>query len=959
MKKTTRVISLLLALMLIISAVMGTLTSCGGDKPPCTSHTDTDGDKKCDSCGAAVGSEVTPPGEKTNYTVNVKTIGGMPVSGAVITVYNGDDLDGYATTDENGNATVSLYARDGYTIKLSGAPAGYEIADSYSFEGRAANITLVSRVNPNTGLSGVAYKLGDVMRDFTVTTTDGKTFTLSEVLKTKKAVLLNFWYTTCSWCITEFPYMEAAYQNYSDDIAIIALDPYTSDSVDDISTFKATNGLTFDMAQEKLGLATAFGVTGYPTSVMIDRYGVICFIEGGAITAEKYFNVIFDHFAAENYEQKLIVEYEDLAPQEKPNIEQPSSEEIGAAINGAGTTVTYYPEKDSADAEYSWPFVLLEKDGVKYLVPTNSKKDSSYSTIHVDVALDAGEAVAFDYISSTEEDADILYVLINGEDVQSISGISDGIKSCYAYVAPEAGTYKMTLIYLKDDSVDEGDDKVYIRNMRTCPSDAIDTPTYIPFWAATEPYEDGTGYGHYATVVLGEDGYYHVGSATGPLLLANLMGYTPFSGTSSAYMFVYNATAEDTALLNIAEAFTKYCSYATNSKKNGLCTVNEELAGYLKTICEAVGIEEDNPNEWLQFCLYYDAYGTGGAQLADPIIGLAPHSAYPTILNSEVGLEEYPNVVTYDRVIMPRGLWYAFTPKVSGAYRIVSNVPGSGQENSLAGWIFLEDGSIYYQHAISERILDDGTFLDGNNVRMHAYFEAGKTYYIDIAYDDPYKFDSFAFKIEYLGEDYTLLRSVSPGAPFTYEIDEEGNITNLLIAGGVRVKLGEDGYYYNILPDGTMGTSKIYVDFTMLTSIFSENALCDMIDRGAFDFSKSEGDHYALLYTDDQLRTLWGEDFESNYDYFKIAEARAGIYHGDGEDRTETVREYFANIYDSEDEGIPSVLYGTVAVNEELGEILQALMDKYTFKDVENSWVKLCYYFEYIGEGWTWINEMR
>ena len=124
------------------------------------------------------------------------------------------------------------------------------------------------------------------------------------------------------------------------------------------------------------------------------------------------------------------------------------------------------------------------------------------------------------------------------------------------------------------------------------------------------------------------------------------------------------------------------------------------------------------------------------------------------------------------------------------------------------------------------------------------------------------------------------------------------------------------------------------------------------------DFSKSEGDHYAEM-TDDQLRLLWGEEFEGNYEFFKIAEARAGIYHGDGEDHTETVREYFANIYDSEDEGIPSVLYGTVAVNEELGEILQALMDKYTFKDVENSWVKLCYYFEYIGEGWSWINEMR
>ena len=952
MKKTTRVISLLLALVLMLSVTLGALTSCGDESKPCSAHVDANDDLKCDTCGEAIEPKQPIEGEKTNYSVSVKTIGGMPVSGAVITVYDGDDLDGYATTDENGNATVKLEAKDGYSIKISGAPAGYEIADSYSFTGTSASITLVSRVNPNTSLSGVTYKLGDVMRDFTVTTTDGKTFTLSEVLKTKKAVLLNFWYTTCSWCITEFPFMESSYQKYSDDIAILALDPYPSDSVEDINIFKSTNSLSFDMAQEKLGLATAFGVTGYPTSVMIDRYGVICFIEGGAITAEKYFNVIFDHFSAENYEQKLIVNYEDLAPQEKPDLDQPSSEEISAAVNSGDINITYYPEKDSADAEYSWPFVLKEKDGALCLVSTNSEKDSSYATIHADVVLKAGETIAFDYLTSSEEGSDMLYVLVNGEDIHTLSGVSNEFKTCYAYVAEEDATYKLTLIYLKDGDTDVGEDTVYLKNFRVVADSAIDTPTYIPKWAATQPHEDGMGYNKYASVVLGADGYYHVGDENGPLLLANLMGYTPFSKTSSAYMFVYNATAEDAELLAIAERFTKYCSYASNSKKNGICTVNEELASYLKTIADAVGVE-DEPNEWLQFCLYYEAHGTNGVEMEDPIIGLAPHSAYKAVLNSEVGLDEYPNVVTYDRVIMPRGLWYAFTPEVSGAYRIISNVPSSGQENSLNGWIFLADGSLYCEHSISERIIGDGTFLDSNNVRMYAYFEAGTTYYIDIAYDDLYKFDSFGFKIEYLGEDYTLFRAVSPGAPFTYQLDAEGNITNLLIAGGTRVKLGEDGYYYNLLSDGTMGTSRIYVDFTMFTSIFPEKLLCDMIDKGAFDFSKTEGDHFAEL-TDDQLRALWGEDFEENYEFFKIAEARLGFYHGSGEDCTEKIREYYANIITGD-----LVTGGTVAVNEELATILQALMDKYTFKDVENSWVKLCYYFEYIGEGWTWVNEMR
>jgi hypothetical protein len=30
-------------------------------------------------------------------------------------------------------------------------------------------------------------------------------------------------------------------------------------------------------------------------------------------------------------------------------------------------------------------------------------------------------------------------------------------------------------------------------------------------------------------------------------------------------------------------------------------------------------------------------------------------------------------------------------------------------------------------------------------------------------------------------------------------------------------------------------------------------------------------------------------------------------------------------------------------------ELLQKLMDKYTFKGVEHSWTKVCYYYDYMG----------
>jgi hypothetical protein len=42
-----------------------------------------------------------------------------------------------------------------------------------------------------------------------------------------------------------------------------------------------------------------------------------------------------------------------------------------------------------------------------------------------------------------------------------------------------------------------------------------------------------------------------------------------------------------------------------------------------------------------------------------------------------------------------------------------------------------------------------------------------------------------------------------------------------------------------------------------------------------------------------------------------------------------------------------------VEVDETLASILWSLMDKYTFEGVENSWLKVCYYYRYYGPATT------
>ncbi|MBR5601630.1 MAG: hypothetical protein IKW24_03290, partial [Clostridia bacterium] len=74
----------------------------------------------------------------------------------------------------------------------------------------------------------------------------------------------------------------------------------------------------------------------------------------------------------------------------------------------------------------------------------------------------------------------------------------------------------------------------------------------------------------------------------------------------------------------------------------------------------------------------------------------------------------------------------------------------------------------------------------------------------------------------------------------------------------------------------------------------------------------------------------------------------AGVYHGSGDDMTDVAKKY-AGMTLPTSEDAPE-LEGCVAVNAELADLLQKLMDKYTFAGVEDSWIKLCFYYQHLGQ---------
>ena len=221
MRRCKKILALICALALILS-----MTACGGNTTDPTTPSDP----------------TTPTGgqtqnEKANYTVTLKSIGGSPISGVTVLAYADkelQDLQGYGQTDASGQAVLSMASGKTYYLTLTNVPEGYVVDTSYTHRGGKLDLVLQSQVISDPSLGGVSYELGDVMHDFTITAADGNTYTLSEMLKEKDAVVLNFWYTTCTYCIQEFPYLDTAYQNYSDNIGLLALNNYTGDTASDV-----------------------------------------------------------------------------------------------------------------------------------------------------------------------------------------------------------------------------------------------------------------------------------------------------------------------------------------------------------------------------------------------------------------------------------------------------------------------------------------------------------------------------------------------------------------------------------------------------------------------------------------------------------------------------------------------------------------------------------------------------
>ncbi len=135
---------------------------------------------------------------------------------------------------------------------------------------------------------------GQIFADFSAKTISGNTFTLSESLKTHDLVLINFWATWCGPCCMEFPALEAAWEQYSDRVDVIALSIEPTDTFDVLKGFAKDYGLNFGIGRDEGNMLDGMGGTAIPTTLIVDKNRRVVAVEIGSKSSAEEFTALFD-----------------------------------------------------------------------------------------------------------------------------------------------------------------------------------------------------------------------------------------------------------------------------------------------------------------------------------------------------------------------------------------------------------------------------------------------------------------------------------------------------------------------------------------------------------------------------------------------------------------------------------------------------------------------------------------
>jgi cytochrome c biogenesis protein CcmG/thiol:disulfide interchange protein DsbE len=131
-----------------------------------------------------------------------------------------------------------------------------------------AGCSAASEASAKQGVSQGRYAL-----DFTLEALDGNEASLSDYAGS--VVLVNFWATWCPPCRDEIPHFEEASRMYRDE-GLVVLGVNFQESAAEVEPFVERLGVTYPILLDESGrVAKEYRAVGLPTSVLVDRDGVI------------------------------------------------------------------------------------------------------------------------------------------------------------------------------------------------------------------------------------------------------------------------------------------------------------------------------------------------------------------------------------------------------------------------------------------------------------------------------------------------------------------------------------------------------------------------------------------------------------------------------------------------------------------------------------------------------------
>lgn len=915
--------------VLFAACLIGALVACGTEKEP-----------------------DIPDDGKTEYTVTVKSLGGGSIRNVTVNIFDGVDRVANEVTDAEGKITVRLDAKE-YVVRLADIPVGYSNTEAKRTDTKGTPVEFLlesSVITDQTIPAGKIYQEGDVMYDFTVTTSTGTKFTLSEVLAEKKLVMINLWATWCGPCASEFPAMIEAYNSmyqpdpneeatpYKDDVAIIALS--ISDANSAVESYKQQNGYTntFDWGYDSAGISSRFVYGGgIPTSIFIDRYGVFSGLHTGALQNKADFTKYFDHYISDDYRQKdpgNIDPDPDTPPRPLPTYEPQASSVIEAAVNGEGFNGTYHEELEASDKEYSWPWLTKTEDGKTFIYNSNQGvQQYSFATIYVKYHAKKGDILTFDYNMDTESGYDYLYVIMPDSQIYSLSGATDGWQTFFAYAANEEDDYEIAFLYNTDETNDTSipiADVVKLTNFRLCTAKDVENAgetLTIRYNCATGADTVNNTWKNYVEVAYNEqDGYYHLldesGEPNGPYVLAGMASGTHWSD-QSLYAYATGNNFDFGAGKNVNDLIIQYSYYAAVSDYTGYVPVTKELHDALVLIVENLGGGENHvthENEWLEMCSYYLYYGIG--KESNPITGVAPFSATALKETGNATANADLNEITITKNIVPRGFYYTFTPSETAVYEFKTY----GDAEPVC-WISSADDPTVW---LNDNLEDDGNFT------IYVPLQKGKLYYVqlDMAFQD--SFGTYYLGIKNVGESARKFAPVTAGFYTTKTEDEitsgTPNVKIVMYADAWGLNADDEPMIYD--KDG-FEISQIYVNLLGPTPLTDSIALASIFDPPVKDGKVQ----YFKTYIYDELGQPVDRDGDGVYDTQEI------IFEGD---ELVFLREKIAEAKANTGE-----LYGYAVVDAQLMDILIRFTNmisdmRSNGMNVEDEWLMLCScYYEY------------